>query len=89
MFTGRQDLMPFTSSWPDVVDALFDFWPKDPRLPLLEDVVPRKEVHRELPDDLPEDVSPMSCVVTERRRRASIVPLKPDRLRAKLICDLP
>ncbi|GKC78460.1 hypothetical protein Tco_1129234 [Tanacetum coccineum] len=62
---------------------------QDPRLLLCRDVVPRMVVHRELPDDLTEEVSPMSRVVTERHLRASIAPLKLDRLRAMKIRDPP
>ncbi|GKE85541.1 hypothetical protein Tco_1559283 [Tanacetum coccineum] len=58
---------------------------KDPRLPLRLDLVPRRVVHRELPEDLPEEVTLMRRGVTERHERASIIPLKPDLLRAQLI----
>ncbi|GKE88471.1 hypothetical protein Tco_1565946, partial [Tanacetum coccineum] len=57
----------------------------DPRLLLRLDLVPRRVVHRELPDDLPEEVTPMSRVVTERHQPAFIAELKPDLLRAPLI----
>ncbi|GKD83146.1 hypothetical protein Tco_1349985, partial [Tanacetum coccineum] len=52
-----------------LLDALLDFWTKDPRLPLRLDLVPRRVVHRELPEDLPEEVTPMRRVVTKRHER--------------------
>ncbi|GJZ71314.1 hypothetical protein Tco_0635165, partial [Tanacetum coccineum] len=59
----------------------------DPRLPLCRDLAPRRVVHRQLPE-LPEVVSLMSRMVTERHQGLSIVPLKPDRDGAMYIRDL-
>ncbi|GJX91733.1 hypothetical protein Tco_0345059 [Tanacetum coccineum] len=65
-----------------LLDARIDFLPTlgfhDPRLPRHRDLAPRRVVHRQLPNELPEVVSPMSRTVTERHQGLSIVPLKPD-----------
>ncbi|GJW09245.1 hypothetical protein Tco_1575072 [Tanacetum coccineum] len=49
-----------------LLDALLDFWPKDPCLPLRLDLMPRRVVHRELPEDLPKEVTPMRRLCVSR-----------------------